>query len=119
MKNVEKEIDGIKYVIGTYSFGVDIEIGDRSIAMTFDEKKRTLIPTTYAGLSKLLSLVNALKSWTFKGMDNGELIKGDGVKILDINEENVKKLPAIHGNILAEISAKINGISEEERKNLL
>ena len=113
----EMTIDGINYVLKPYSFGVDLEISDRAFEMQVDEKTGKILAATKTGIVMLLGLVNSLESWTFKGVtEDGELIGGDA-PILEINEENVKKLPSSHGNVLSRLAKKINNVGDAEGKN--
>ena len=114
----ELEIDGIKYVLKPYSFGVDLEISDRAFEMKVDEITGKVLATTKTGIVMLLGLVNSLESWTFRGLnENDELITDQEKPVLEINEENVRKLPSRHGNTLSKLAKKINNMGELEVKN--
>jgi hypothetical protein len=116
---VEKVIDGVKYVIGTYNYGKDAEINDKIMSVDFDVKTKTPVPVVKAGLQKLLVLLASLKSWTFRGVDdNGEVMIREDKPILPISEENVRLLPKRHGDELSKIANKLNGFDEDDSKNL-
>ena len=116
---VEKVIDGVNYVIGTYSYGKDAEINDRIMSVDFDVKTKSPVPVVKAGLQKLLVLLASLKSWTFRGIDsNGEVIVATDKPILPISEDNLRSIPKKHGDELAKIANKLNGFDEDDSKNL-
>ena len=111
-------IDGVKYVLGTYSYGKDVEITDRITTVEFDMKTKTATPIMKTGLHRLLTLLASIKEWTFRGLDvNDELITDQNIKVLPINEENVRILPLIYANKLAKIASELNGLGEEDEKN--
>jgi len=115
---VEKVIDGVKYVIGTYSYGKDAEINDKIMSVDFDVKTKTPVPVVKAGLQKLLVLLASVKSWEFRGVnEDGDVVVDASKPILPINEENVKLLPKKHGDELAKIANKLNGFDEDDSKN--
>jgi hypothetical protein len=94
-----------------------MEIHDRAFTVEMDPTGQRMIPKTNTGMVQLLTLLNSLKSWGFKGTDdNGDLLTGD-VPVLPINEENIKKLPSSHGNKLARIAGVLNGLGEPDTKN--
>ena len=113
------EIDGVKYVIGTYPYSKDVEITDRVTTLDFDQKTKTATPVMKAGLHRLLALVASIREWTFRGLDsNDEIITSADVKILPITEESVGMLPIRHANKLNKIVEGINNLGETEEKNL-
>jgi len=116
---MEKEltIDGIVYKLGRYDFGTDVEINDRAIALQFNEEKKEVIPVPKAGIMSFLMVFYAIKSWTFRGMNDGELITDTTVNILPITEENLKKIPSKHGNMLTKLSSELNGVNDKTAKN--
>lgn len=116
---MEKELvlDGISYKLGRYDYGTDVEINDRAIALQFNEEKKEVIPVPKAGIMSFLMVYYALRSWTFRGMKDGELITDTTVNILPITEDNLKKIPSQHGNQLIKISSEINGVNDKTAKN--
>lgn len=116
---VEKVIDGVKYAIGTYSYGKDAEINDKIMSVDFDVKTKTPVPVVKAGLQKLLVLLASLKSWTFRGVNtDGEAFLEENKPILPISEENLRLIPKRHGDELSKVANKFNGFDEDDSKNL-
>lgn len=115
---VEKVIDGVKYVIGTYNYGKDAEINDKIMSVDVDIRTKTAVPVVRAGLQKLLVLLASLKSWEFRGVnENGDVVIDVSKPILPINEENVKLIPKRHGEEISKIANKLNGFDEDDSKN--
>jgi hypothetical protein len=110
------EIDGVNYVMKTYLFGKDLEINDKALTVQFDPATKQVIPITRMGMLRMLHVLYSLTSWDFKGTDDDGNPLKDG-KVLDINEDNVKKLPKNHGDKLADVAMEINGMSEKKEKN--
>lgn len=112
------ELDGIKYFLSEYNFGVETEINDRSIGVEVDTVTKSVAPVSKPGTMRFLSVLHSLDSWTYRGRDgDGELVADESVKILEINEDSLKTIPKSHGDKLANIAGDLNNIGEPEGKN--
>ena len=127
LKTITKKtevIDGITYKMGRYRYGQKLAMNERAIEITVEDfnqdnpMKSKFKPRVRKDLIELLSVLYAIKSWTFRGYnDDDELITDESVEILPITEENVRDLPPSHGETLMKISGEINGLDELLRKN--
>lgn len=121
----EIELDGIKYKLGRYRYGQKLEMNEKVIELEVleinekDPKKSRIKPRVRKDLLELLSVLHALKKWTFKGYDDEDnLILDESKPDLPITEANVRELPPHHGEELLKASGEINGLDPVLRKNL-
>ena len=120
MQNREIVIDGVKYVLGKYNFGVEMDIAEQcmDVNVTGSGKNMKASPSIRTGKMQVLQIVHSLKFWEFKGInEEGNFIIDATKGTLQINEENVRTLPSKHGKMLLEIAKELNDVSEEEVKN--
>ena len=65
--------------------------------------------------AQIKQVLRALESWTFKGYDDEKRLRTEG-EVLPINMENLRRIPASHGTVLARLVDRLNTIPEEVEK---
>ena len=109
-----KDIDGIEYVTKKYSYGESCDIASETFRTEFVDGKP--IMAIDFGKRSLLCTIKGLKSWTFKGVDEDGNVKTEG-SVLSITEENVRKIPPKHGDVIAKMVREENDMTDDEIKN--
>ena len=113
------EVDGVQYVLEPYDFETDLAITKQCVKTDIDQKAEKVIVETDTEKLQMLSIMSSLKTWTFRGFDaEGQLIVDPAVAPLEINEENIKHVPARHSSALRRIASEMNQMSADEVKNL-
>jgi len=116
------KVDGIEYVLGKFSWGSELDINSECIKVDvkIDAKKMSMVPSPDVNVFRIefLTVLKALKSWTFRGYDASGNLKTEG-EVLPIDEKNAREIPTTHGAKLTVIATKLNKMEGIDLKNLL
>lgn len=118
MANREIVIDEIKYILGEYDWGVDVDIAEQCMSIEVEgvgTRTPSVRPKVDSARLQILQVRHSLKSWEYRGKDEQGKLLMDG-EPLEINEEAVRSLPAKHGRRLVVVARDLNEMGEDEEK---